>query len=330
MARKNDLVIVAFWIFFILFSISLMPSPLVASEYPTKPIQFIIPYTPGGITDVLGRLTCSKSAEFMGQPMVVVNKPGAGGVLGADFVANSKPDGYTLSNGNIATHAINPAISSRVPYDPVKSFTPICNLIDNQNVILVRADSPLSTLEKMIDFAKKNPGKLVYGSSGVGTSNHLTAELLQQASGIQMAHVPHKGASPSLMALLGGHIEMVVSNYIDAIEQVKAGKVIALAVTSPQRFRDMPQVPSVVELGYPSVVMTPWHGVVGPAGLPKAIVDKLSGYFQKVLSTPDVKDKIYELGMTLSFKGPDDFKKWIQSEVEKYRTLAKKANIKLD
>ncbi len=235
-----------------------------------------------------------------------------------------------MSNGNIATHAINPAISSRVPYDPVKSFTPICNLIDNQNVILVRADSPLNTLEKLIDYAKKNPGKLVYGSSGAGTSNHLTAELLQQAAGIQMAHVPHKGASPSLMALLGGHIEMVVSNYIDAIEQVKAGKVIALAVTSPKRFRDMPQVPSVVELGYPSVVMTPWHGVVGPAGLPRGIVDKLSGYFQKVLSTPDVRDKIYELGMTLSFKGPDDFKKWIESEVEKYRTLAKKANIKLD
>jgi tripartite-type tricarboxylate transporter receptor subunit TctC len=301
-----------------------------AAGYPIKPIQIVVPYSPGGITDVLVRLTAEKSQEYLGQPMVVLNKPGAGGLLGADFVANSEPDGHLIANVNIATHGIAPAIRSKVPYDPVKSFSPICLLITNQNVILVNGNSKWDTLQKLIDYAKENPNKLNFGSSGVGTSNHLTGELLQQAAGIKMTHIPHKGASPALMALLGGHIDVMVSNVVGAIEQIKAKKVIPLAVTSPKRIPLLPEVPSVVELGYPGVLITPWHGVGGPAGLSEDMVGTLAGYFKKVLDAPEIRQKIIDLGMTPAYKGPAGLAKWIQDELSKYKTLAEKANIRID
>lgn len=322
MIGKKVLVIVLALTFF-----CAAPPRLPAAEYPAKPIQLIIPYAPGGITDILGRLVAEKSKEALGQPMVVLNKPGAGGALGMDFVAKAKPDGHTLAVGAISTLAILKAINPRLSYDPVKDTTPICRLDSNPNVILVRADSPLHTLEKLVDYARKNPGKLNFGTSGVGTSLHFSGELLQRAADIRMVHVPHKGAAPSLMALLGGHIELVFSNITEAVEQIKSGKVIPLAVTYEKRYSELPNVPSVAEKGYPGAVMAPWLGIAGPAGLPVPIVDKLAGYFQKVVESREVEKKLKELGMTKAYLPPAEFAKFVRSEVAKYTEVARKANI---
>ncbi len=318
------------WISFFLGIIVFMPAIGGAADFPTKPIQLIIPFSPGGTVDIMGRLVSDKSAEYLGQPMVLIHKTGAGATMGINFVAKARPDGYTLGLGANSPLAVRKAIDPNLPYDPIKDLTAIALLSIGSNVVLVKADSPLNTLEKLVDYAKKNPGKVNYGTSGVGTTLHLSGELLQLAAGIQMSHVPHKGSAPCMVALLGGHIDLAFNNYVDAVEHIKAGKVIPLVVTSTQRFNELPQVPTVVEKGYPDAVMTFFLGVVGPAGLPKPITEKLSRYFQKTLDLPDVNKKIKEFGMDKAYMGPNEFGKFLQDEVAKMQNLAKKANLKVE
>jgi len=315
----------------VLFAGLSAPKQVEAADFPTNPIQLIVPYAPGGVTDIVGRLISEKSREFLGQPMVVVNKPGAGGTLGTDFVAKSAPDGYSLGTIGTGTFAIAPILNPNLPYDPVKALTLISRLTIFSLVIMVRADSPLNTLEKLVDYAKKNPGKLNYGSAGVGTALHFGGELFNRAAGIRMVHVPFKGTPPALMALLGGHIDLFFSNYIDAVEQVKAGKVIPLAVTTPERVIAIPHVPTVAEKGYPDAVITSWIGITGPAGItPLPIVDKLSAFIRKVLSIPDIQKKMITLGVTPAHLGPKEFEKFAKDQLEQFRDLARTANIKAE
>lgn len=301
-----------------------------AAEFPTKPIQLIVTYAPGGVTDVVGRLISERSQEFLRQPMVVLNKPGAGGTLGMDFLAKSKPDGHTIGVSATATLTIAPAINPNLPYDPAKAFTYICRQSILSLVIMVRADSQLNTLEKLIDYAKKNPDKLTYGSSGVGTALHLGGELLNRATGIKMIHVPFKGGAPALIALLGGHIDLFVSNYIDAAEQVKAGKVLPLVVLSGQRLGDIPNVPTIAEKGYREATITPWLGINGPAGVPAPIVERISEFVSKVQSIPEVQKKMTTLGVNPAHLGPKEFEKFSREQFVKIKELAKAANIKLE
>jgi tripartite-type tricarboxylate transporter receptor subunit TctC len=314
-----------------LFSLSLLLGTQGdAADFPTKSVQLIAPYAAGGIVDTVGRLVSSKSQESLGQPMVVVNKPGAGATLGMDFVAKSKPDGYTLGVGSNGPLGIGPAISPNLPYDPVKSFTPVCQLVAMMYILQVRADSQLNTFEKLTDYAKKNPGKLSYGSAGVGSGQHLVGELLQREAGIQMVHVPYKGSSPNVMALLGGHIDLNITTISEAMEQIKAGKLTPLVVTGSVRDERLPQVPSIAEKGYPGAVITGWVGIVGPAGLPKHIVEKLTTYFQKTLASSDFQAKMKELWLDPTFKGPAEWGKFIEREGSRFKDLAKAANIKLE
>jgi tripartite-type tricarboxylate transporter receptor subunit TctC len=301
-----------------------------AAEFPTKAVQLVAPYAAGGIVDTVGRLVASRSQEYLGQPMVVVNKPGAGAALGMDFVAKSKPDGYTLGVGSNGPLGIGPAITPNLPYDPVKSFTPVCQLVGMMYILQVRADSQLNTFEKLIDYARKNPGKLSYGSAGVGSGQHFVGELLQREAGIQMVHVPYKGSSPNVMALLGGHIDLNITTISEAMEQIKAGKLTPLVVTGPVRDERLPQVPSLAEKGYPGAVITGWVGILGPAGLPKPIVDRLAYYFQKSLALPDLQTKMKELWLDQTYKGPMEWGKLIESDGKRFRDLAKAANIKLE
>jgi tripartite-type tricarboxylate transporter receptor subunit TctC len=211
----------------------------------------------------------------------------------------------------------------------MKDLTFINRTIFSPDVILVRADSPWNKLELLVDYAKKNPGKLNYGTSGIGSSLHLGGELLQFAAGIKLNHVPYKGAMPAVMALLGGHIELMFSNTVDSLAQIRAGKLIPLAVTSPERFPELPDVPSVVEKGYPSAVILNYQGTYGPARLPRPIVDKLAGYFQRVLAVPDLQKKMKELCVTPAYLGPDEWDKFLRDDYEKMRDLAKRANIQV-
>jgi len=307
----------------------LAPVQGTAADFPKRPIELIVPYSAGGITDTLARLLTGRSAEYLGQAMVVLNKPGAGGALGIDFVAKSKPDGYTLGSGASSTLPILNALRPSLSYDPVKDFTPICQYFMVPSVTVVRADSRLNTFEKLIDYAKKNPGKLNYSSAGMGSTQHFACELLMQIAGIKMVHIPYKGSAPALMALLGGHVDLSVQDLVTPMEQIKAGKVIPLAVTAPERFSDLPDVPSVAEK-YPGAVVVSWGGIVAPAGLPEPIVDKLAKYFQKVLALPDVQKRMKELGGTPTYRDPEEFGKFIRSEVDKFSDLAKKANIKIE
>ena len=290
----------------------------------------IVTYAPGGVTDMVGRVISEKSQEFLGQPMVVINKAGAGGTLGMDFVAKSTPDGYTVGVSATSTLAIAPAINPNLSYDPTKAFSYVCRQSILSIVIMVRADSPLNTLEKLIDFAKKNPGKLNYGSSGVGTALHFAGELLNRAAGIKMVHVPFKGGAPALMALLGGHIDLFFSNYTDAAEQVKAGKVVPLAVSSSDRLVDLPNVLTVAQKGFPDAEFTSWLGINGPAGVSMPVLEKLSEFVKKVQLIPDVKKKMITLGVTPAHMGPREFEKFAKDQYLKVRDLAKAADIKLE
>ncbi|MCX5914483.1 MAG: tripartite tricarboxylate transporter substrate binding protein [Deltaproteobacteria bacterium] len=315
----------------ILLGIALSPGTQgEAADFPIKSVQLIAPYAAGGIVDTVGRLVSSKSQEYLGQPMVVVNKPGAGATLGMDFVAKSKPDGYTLGVGSNGPLGIGPAITPNLPYDPIKSFTPVCQLVGMMYILQVRADSQLNTFEKLVDYAKKNPGKLSYGSAGVGSGQHFVGELLQREAGIQMVHVPYKGSSPNVMALLGGHIDLNITTISEAMEQIKAGKFTPLVVTGSVRDERLPQVPSLAEKKYPGAVITGWVGILGPAGLPKHIVDRLANYFQKSLALPDLQTKMKELWLDQTYKGPFEWGKLIESEGKRFMDLAKAANIKVE
>jgi tripartite-type tricarboxylate transporter receptor subunit TctC len=329
MSRRDIVLGISLMTFLVLSFGLVTPPKALASDYPNKAIQFIVQYAPGGVLDLGARLIAAGSAESLGQPMVILNKPGAGGALGTDFIAKAKPDGYTLGLGPVSL-AILKAINPTLSFDPVKDLTPICRLSMGSNVMVVRSDSPLNTLDKLIDYARKNPGKLNYGSSGVGGSLHFAGELFQREAGIQMVHVPYKGGAPALMALLGGHIDLTFNNLQEAVEQIKGGKVIPLAVTLPERYPELPQIPSVAEKGYPKAVITSWTGVVGPAGLPKPVVDKISAYCQKVVSHPNILKKLKEFWVTPAYLGPEEYGRFIGSEIELYKDLAKRANIKAE
>jgi tripartite-type tricarboxylate transporter receptor subunit TctC len=302
------------------------PSSVIADTFPSRPIELIIPWAPGGAADTMGRIFAEKGKEYLGQAMVVANKAGAGGVLGINVVAKANPDGYTIGMTG-ATLTIHKAIGTELPYDTMTDLTFINRTVFSPNIILVRSDSPLNTLEKLIDYAKQNPGKLNYGTSGIGSTLHLGGELLQFNAGFKMKHVPYKGASPAVMALLGGHIDLMFSNTVDSLAQIKAGKLTPLAVTSPERFPDLPNIPSIVEKGYPGAVILNYYGTFGPARLPRPIVDKLAGYFQKILGLPDLQNKMKEFCVTSAYLGPEDWNKYLRDDYAKMLNLAKKANI---
>ncbi len=311
----------------VVFSLNLGScGPFAAEAFPAKPIQLIIPWAPGGVTDVLGRIFAEKSTELLGQPMVVVNRAGGGSIVGTNIIAKANADGYTigLTGGALTIHK---AIGTELPYDPMKDLTFINRTVFSPNVILVRADSPLNTLEKLVDYGKKNPGKLSYGTSGVGSSLHLGGELLQFAAGMQMNHVSYKGASPAVIDLLGGHINLMFSNTVDSLAHIKAGKLIPLAVTSPERFPDLPEIPSIVEKGYPSAVILNYQGTFGPAGLPRPVVDRIAGYFTKVLSLPEIQKRMKEFCVTPAYLGPAEWEGFLRDDYTKMVDLAKKANI---
>ncbi len=299
-----------------------------AETYPAKPIRFIVPFPPGGPTDVLARVLGQKLSEQMGQPVVLDNRPGAGGNLGLELAARSAPDGYTILLGAVGTLTISQYLYKKLNYDPVRDFQPVSLVASMPNVLIVHPSVPARTLKELVQLAKANPGKLNFGSGGAGTSNHLGSELLKSMTKIDMVHVPYKGASQAMLGLIGGQVDMVVIGTPTAIPQIQAGKVRALAVLSSRRLPAIANVPTGGEAGFPGYEVTTWYGVLVPAGTAKDIVAQLNTELAKVMTVPASRDRIVGAGFDPMTGTPQQFAEFLKTESVRWGKVIKDAGIR--
>jgi tripartite-type tricarboxylate transporter receptor subunit TctC len=313
-------------------SASAFPSLALAADekWPTKPITYVVPFAPGGATDVIGRIYSVGVPQALGVTVVVDNRPGTGGSIGTAMVSHAKPDGYTIVGGTISSHAINNSIYPSTGYDPIKSFEPIILTGTLPNVLLVKKGSPFKSVADVIAAGKKPGSKLNFGSSGVGSSQHMTAELFKLMTGAQMEHIPYKGSGPSLQALMSGEIDLLFDNITSGIVFVNSGDLVPLAVTSKTASASLPNVKPLAEQGLPGFEVVSWQATFAPAGTPKAIIDKLYQAMYATLQKPDVREKFKALGTDISGDGPEKLRAFQKAEVAKWADVAKKANIRLE
>jgi tripartite-type tricarboxylate transporter receptor subunit TctC len=298
--------------------------------YPVKAVRLVVSFPPGGAVDFYARAVQNRLAETLGQPIVIDNRAGASGMIGADLVAKSPPDGYTLLVGNIATLATNVGIYSKMPYDPIRDFTPIMHTVSVDYVLVVHPSVPAKSVSELIALAKVNRGKLSYGSSGSGSATHLATEILKQRAGVDIIHVPFKGAGPMLTDLLGGHVYMAIDNQANLMPQAKAGKLRALAVATLTRSPTYPALPTIAESGFPGFEARAWQGIVGPARLSPDVVDRLHAAFAKVMAMQDVRDRLVEGGLTPIGGTPDAFGQFIRAEIVKWSKVARDVGARVD
>jgi len=298
--------------------------------YPTKPIRLVVPFPPAGGTDVLSRSIAQSITTATKWIIVVDNKPGAGGNIGLDAAAKAPPDGYTIAMGQTANLAVNPALYSSMPYDPLKDFAPIALISSQPLILVVNGSSPYKTLKDLVDAARKNPGKVNMASSSNGTIGHIGGELFQRRAGIKMTHVPYKGAGAAVTDLMGGSVDCFFGNSQAVGGLVTSGRLRPLAVTSPQRLANFPNVPTVAELGYPGFEAATWSGLLAPAGTPPAIIERLNAEANKALGTGEMKAKLQEEGSTPLGGTPQQFAEFIRKEHAKWGAAVRDAGIKLD
>ncbi|MET0203319.1 MAG: tripartite tricarboxylate transporter substrate binding protein [Casimicrobiaceae bacterium] len=306
------------------------PAASTQTPYPTKPVRVVVPFPAGGTTDLLARAASQKLSETWVQQALVDNRPGAGGNIGAELVAKAAPDGYTLLMGTVGTHAINASLYPKMPYDHVKDFAPVILVAGVPNVLVVHPSLPVNSVQELIAYAKANPGKLNFASSGSGTSIHLSGELFKVMTGVQMTHIPYKGSAPALTDLVGGQVQLMFDNLPSSLAFIKAGKLRALAVTSAQRSPALPDVPTVAESGVPGFEASSWFGLLAPAGTPRDIVTKINADTQKWLASPDAKDKLAAQGAVAAGGSPEDFAKHIQAETAKWARVVKESGAKVE
>jgi tripartite-type tricarboxylate transporter receptor subunit TctC len=301
-----------------------------AQTWPAKPIKWIVPFAPGGTTDILARTIGEKLTDALGQPIIVENKPGAGGGVGAEFTAKAPPDGYTIMGGTISTHAINASLYKTLPYDPVKDFAPITLIARVPNMLVVNPDIPAKNVAELITLLKANPGKYSFASSGNGTSQHLSGELFKSVAGVDMQHIPYKGSPPALQDVVGGQVAMTFDNITTAWPLAKGGKLLALAVTTAKRSAVAPDVPTLSESGLAGYEVGSWQGVFAPAGTPPAIVKRLNAEIVKIINMPDVKEKLIGLGAEPVGDTSEEFAALVKTEVVKWAEVVKKSGAKVD
>ncbi|MFZ3322845.1 MAG: tripartite tricarboxylate transporter substrate binding protein [Usitatibacter sp.] len=309
---------------------ALLSSHAGALPYPTKPIHFVVPYPAGGPVDAVARLLAQRVSERVKQPIVIENRPGAGGNIGADFVAKSPADGYTILMGAVATHAINPTLYASIPYDAVKDFRPVTQLASTPNVLVVNPGLPVRDVHEFIAYAKANPGRLNFGSGSTGSAGHLAGELFKSMAGVEMTHVPYKGAAPAMNDLIGGQIQLMFDNLASSLTQVKAGKIRALAVTTARRTPLAPDLPTIAESGLPGFDINTWFGLFVPAGTPLDVVEVLHDEFNRALADPDIREKMISIGAEPVGSTPAQFAAYIRSESEKYARIIKASGAKAD
>jgi tripartite-type tricarboxylate transporter receptor subunit TctC len=305
-----------------------LPAGVAAQPYPSKPIRFIAPFAAGGALDTLTRTIASRMQDNWGQPVLVENRTGAGGNIGADIVAKAAPDGYTLVMGTIATHAINVSLYAKMPYDAVKDFAPVTLAASINNSLSLNPAVPARNVSELIAHAKANPGKLTFGSAGSGTSQHLAGELFKTMAGVDMVHVPYKGGALAVIDLLGGQISMTFGDIPTALPHIRSGKLRSIAVTAAKRSPLLPDVPTIAEQGLPGFDVSAWFGVFTTAGTPRAVVDQLNTEIVRILNLPDVREKLAGIGMDVVTDTPDQFAAFVQSEIAKWSPVVKASGAK--
>jgi tripartite-type tricarboxylate transporter receptor subunit TctC len=301
-----------------------------AQNWPTRPIKYIVPFAPGGTTDILARMIAPKMSEALGQPVVVENKPGQAGSIGAAELARSAPDGHTIGGGTISSHAINVSLYSKLPYDPLKDFAPITMLASLPNMLVVHPSIPANTVQELVAFLKANPNKHSFGSAGNGTSQHMSGELFKTMTGVQMQHIPYKGSGPMIPDLLAGTLSMSFENITTAYPPVKAGKLKALAVTSAKRSFVAPEVPTLAESGLAGYDISSWQALFAPAGVPRPILERLYAETAKALKAPDVTKRLQELGLEAGGIKPEELTAYIRSEIPKLGKVVRDSGAKVD
>lgn len=307
----------------------LATTPAVAQDaWPSKPVKIIAPFAPGGSADTLGRLVAQKLTQYFNQQFVVENRPGAGGLVGSEIVARSAPDGYTFVVSGVASHVVAPAMNANAGFDPIKDFTHVALFGGPPDVLIVGPNVPAKSLAELIAYGKANPDKLSYGTPGIGTHGHLVAELLQKKAGFKMAHVPYRGAGQAITDILGGQIPVGSFTLTTAAEQIRAGKVRALAISSPKRLPDYPDVPTYTELGYPDLVTVTWFALSGPAGVPADIVKRLNTEVIRALREPDIRQRLQRDAIDPEPLAPDAFVKFIQAETAIWAPIARASGAK--
>jgi tripartite-type tricarboxylate transporter receptor subunit TctC len=300
-----------------------------AAGFPSKPMHIVVTFTTGGAPDILARLIGEKLQTTWGQPVIIDNKPGAGGNTGADAVAKSPPDGHTIVVGTVGTHSINGALYTKMPYDMVKDFTPITLLATTPNMLVVHNDVPAKNLKEFIDLGKK-AGKMTFASSGSGTSIHVSGELFKTMTGIDMEHIPYKGRATAIPDLLGGRVTMMFDNMPSSLPLVREGKLRALGVTSAKRSQAAPEIPTIAEQGLPDFEAVSWFALFAPAGTPKPVVDKLQAEVKKILTTPEVSKRLAESGLEAVGSTPDELAAYQRTEIAKWAKVVKDSGAKVE
>ena len=307
-----------------------LPSAAAEGAYPTRSVTLVVPFPPGGGTDTGARIVAEQLGKRWGQPVIVENKGGAAGQIGADFVAKAKPDGYTLLMGNIGTQAINPSLYKKLPYDADKAFAPISLVAELPLAMMVNPGVPAQTVKDFIALAKAKPGQLSYSSSGSGGAPHLAAEMFKEQTQTNILHVPYRGGGPAVSDLLAGHVQLSFMTVLEASGQIKAGKLRALAVTSSTRVSALPSVPTLAESGLPGFNSISWIGVLAPAGTPKEVIDKVGADLRAVVADPGVKMRLSDLGGVPAGSTPEQFAKLIETDRKRYGQIIREKNIAAD
>jgi tripartite-type tricarboxylate transporter receptor subunit TctC len=305
-------------------------SVALADSYPSKTVRFVVPYPPGGASDVTARMMAEKLTELYGQPFVVENRPGANGNIALEQVARAPADGYTILMGNVGPNAINAGLYPRLPFDPIKDFAPITLTTTVPLVLLVNPSSPVKTTAELVAYAKANPGTVKFASGGLGSATHLTAELLKKMADIDIVHVPYKGDAPAMTDLIGGHVTMTFATAIAAAPNIAASRVRVLGTASKERPKSLAQYPTVAESGVPGFESTSWGGVMAPAGTPASVVSSLHTQIVKVLGMPDVREKLVTMGVEVVGGTPEDFALYLKSEIDKWTAVIQAAEVKIE
>ena len=301
-----------------------------AQTWPARPIKVVIPFVAGGSSDIVGRAIASKFQEFLGQPGVVENRPGANGAIAAEFVAKAEPDGHTILVGSIGVFSINAALFKDLRYDPVRDFAPVTLAVTTPNVLIAKPGLPAKSMKELVDYAKQNPGKLSYCSSGTGSSDHLTGELLKQGAGIFAVHVPYRGGAACQTDLMGGQVEFSFQNLGAVTNYIRAGRMQAYAVTAKTRHPQLPNVPTTGEAGFPDLVVTSWQAAAAPAKTPREIVAKLNAAAVRTLRTPEIAARMEQSGFDVVASSPEEFGRFMKDEVERWTRVVARGGIKPD